>query len=75
MIASIIGRLARFPGAFAGRNLHYLFYLVIFVTVLDMATTPTHGRFIFFGHFLFNAIPAVLLFSVAPAAGIEPATC
>ncbi len=41
-----------------------LLLLVLAVTVMDVTTTPTSFRFFLSGHFLLNAIPAVLLFAV-----------
>lgn len=49
-----------------------LLLLVLAVTAMDMLTTPTDWRFIVFGQFLFNAIPAVLFFSLILAISRNP---
>lgn len=45
----------------AGRS---LIVLIVALTALDMLSKSTDWRFIAYGHFLINAIPAILLFAI-----------
>lgn len=55
-------RVARWP----------LLVLVAAITAIDMLTTPTGWRFIAYGHFLANALPAVLGFATMFAISRSP---
>lgn len=46
--------------------------LILVLTLLDMVATPTHAQFILYGHFLFNAVPAILIFTAAIGISCNP---